>query len=272
MKLQAVISILFAYGTIASPMVDLERRKDCFSGSLLPRSPLPLPQAAGTTDDCTKFSIATLCALATTQGPNKPAVDKHYELNKVEKGAQRGCRVEANSQGHRPEDCNVYSVHYDDCAEPWHMCVHTDSTSTKEHLADQFGKLPVDIRSHVATEYAKNSWMENFAETKTDKTNKLMLALFDKNVPNARDKGAGLWKNPKKWDGFNNQLDLIFAKVGGKIILKKGVKCAARLQNDKAVAKNAKTSKRELGLIPDLRIRDPSIKFIEVDRRGESVC
>ncbi|QBZ55028.1 hypothetical protein PoMZ_10744 [Pyricularia oryzae] len=40
-----------------------------------------------------------------------------------------------------------------------------------------------------------------------------MLALFERNVPNARDKA-------KKWGGFKKQLDLVVARVGGKITLK----------------------------------------------------
>ncbi|QBZ55029.1 hypothetical protein PoMZ_10745 [Pyricularia oryzae] len=55
MHLQTLATVLFACGAIASPM--LEKRKDCFSGGLLPRSPLPFPQAAGSTDDCTKFCL-----------------------------------------------------------------------------------------------------------------------------------------------------------------------------------------------------------------------
>ncbi|KAI6378500.1 hypothetical protein MCOR25_002203 [Pyricularia grisea] len=312
------------------------------------------------------IALSALALLATAQdGPTKPPVDKSYNRNNINDGLGEylegtrqkpnitewenkavwpdGCRLEAEEANLDAADFKVYEVRYGDCDEPWHMCVHDEAGSSKEHLAEQFGRIPIGMRSYVRnlvaqpqhfekktvtahfrstgdmttfvkvelatlvheighaldflalknkttqdgkkvssfsmtkawqdsvaldsnvpTEYSRKSWVENFAET-------VIMATFDENVPNARSKDVGPWPDSNKWELFKEQLKTVVDNVGGKITPDENAKCRNRLQNSKAVPKNALTPKRELGLKPDLRIRDTSINIIEGDSDQDSV-
>ncbi|TLS22495.1 uncharacterized protein PpBr36_09969 [Pyricularia pennisetigena] len=312
------------------------------------------------------LAVSALALVATAQdAPTKPPVDKTYNRKNINDGLGRhlqgtrqkpnitewankavwpeGCRVEAEAARLQAADFRVYEVRYGDCDEPWHMCVHDEAGSSKEHLAEQFGLIPVGMRSYVRnlvaqprhfekktvtahfrstgdmttfvkvelatlvheighaldflalkdkmtqdgkkvssfsktkawqdavgrdsnvpTEYSQKSWVENFAET-------VIMATFDENVPEARSKDAGPWPDSKKWDLFREQLRTVVNNVGGEITPDGRARCRNRLQNSKAVPKNAVTSRRELGLKPDLRIRDASINVIEGDSERDSI-
>ncbi|KAH8837980.1 hypothetical protein MCOR27_006846 [Pyricularia oryzae] len=312
------------------------------------------------------LAVSALALLATAQdAPTKPAVDKSYNRNNINQGLGKhlegtrqepnvtewenkavwpeGCRVEAEAAELKAEDFRVYEVRYGDCDEPWHMCVHDEAGSSKEHLAEQFGRIPIGMRayvrnlvaqpqhfekktitahfrstgdmttfvkvelatlvheighaldflalkdkmtrdgkkvssfsktklwqdavgkdSNVPTEYSRKSWVENFAET-------VIMATFDQNVPDARSKDVGPWPDSQKWDLFEEQLRTVVDNVGGEITPDNEAKCKNRLQNSKVVPKNARTPKRELGLKPDVRIRDASINVIEGDSAKDAV-
>ncbi|KAI9874913.1 MAG: hypothetical protein M1830_009135 [Pleopsidium flavum] len=48
-----------------------------------------------------------------------------------------------------PADVETYTVHYDDCGDPWILCRHKDSPSPLTNLIDRFGRLPVQTREWV---------------------------------------------------------------------------------------------------------------------------
>jgi hypothetical protein len=43
----------------------------------------------------------------------------------------------------------VYNVFYEDCDRPWVICRHKDAPMSIEKMIDNFGRLPVRLRSLV---------------------------------------------------------------------------------------------------------------------------
>ncbi|KAM7201975.1 hypothetical protein V8F33_002982 [Rhypophila sp. PSN 637] len=63
----------------------------------------------------------------------------------------RACVTELESRGgsYSAKDLWVFNVNYTDCDTPWVFCNHRLSGMSDSHMAEQFGRLPVKMRSHV---------------------------------------------------------------------------------------------------------------------------
>lgn len=94
----------------------------------------------------------------TDYAPDVIPVDCHREAL-IEKGdgdTSPRCNV---------PDMEVFSVKYDDCAEPWVFCRCPDAPVTKENMMNQFGRLPPNLRApirHVMA-FGGSGWAYQFA-------------------------------------------------------------------------------------------------------------
>ena len=59
------------------------------------------------------------------------------------------CYNIANSEGQNPTDYLTYAVQYSDCGDPWYFCYHKNSEVTIDSMAQQFSKLPIQMRQWV---------------------------------------------------------------------------------------------------------------------------
>ncbi|CAG9982261.1 unnamed protein product [Clonostachys byssicola] len=47
------------------------------------------------------------------------------------------------------EEYDAYNIFYDDCPEPWQVCLHKDNGISLDSVAEMFGKVPVGFRQYV---------------------------------------------------------------------------------------------------------------------------
>lgn len=59
------------------------------------------------------------------------------------------CYQKCKDEGHNPQDIDVYSVKYKDCAVSFEICHHRKAQMSFEQVKDWFGRLPSTARGHV---------------------------------------------------------------------------------------------------------------------------
>lgn len=112
-------------------------------------------------------AIVGLATLAMA-GPDKPAMDPPFDRQKLSNNLKanlqpthstkeywspewipEGCKNTAKSLNLDPNDFYVFNVKYDDCSEPWTFCRHKDYSQSDDDMIDNFGRMPVHVRSYI---------------------------------------------------------------------------------------------------------------------------
>lgn len=113
-------------------------------------------------------SLGVAAPTDTSSGPDKPAMAPPYNTKKFAANLQatvkprastkhswndnyipQSCKKIATKFKLDPNDFSVFDVKYDDCAEPWTMCRHKDAKFTEKDIVDNFGSMPVHVRSYI---------------------------------------------------------------------------------------------------------------------------
>ncbi|KAI3327337.1 hypothetical protein HD806DRAFT_550857 [Xylariaceae sp. AK1471] len=58
------------------------------------------------------------------------------------------CASYTKPEGYSAADFEAFNVTYNDCADPWIMCRHKNSTTSAHTMADMFGHIPLGMREY----------------------------------------------------------------------------------------------------------------------------
>ncbi|KAL8967976.1 MAG: hypothetical protein Q9197_005135 [Variospora fuerteventurae] len=79
--------------------------------------------------------------------PPTPATITKWDPNEVPQHCVDIAKLEKPEK--KPQDFEVYTVKYADCATPWVFCYHKGSQITLKNAASRFGRIPIGARQFV---------------------------------------------------------------------------------------------------------------------------
>ncbi|ORY61401.1 uncharacterized protein BCR38DRAFT_348108, partial [Pseudomassariella vexata] len=59
------------------------------------------------------------------------------------------CKKRTESYNYLHFEIDVYNVTYTDCDNPWILCRHKKSTTSKDHMINIFGSMPLGMREYA---------------------------------------------------------------------------------------------------------------------------
>jgi hypothetical protein len=115
------------------------------------------------------LAIAGSFALASAaDNPDKPTMNPEMNFTRVSEGTKqvlkyqeakwtfwnkgwipKACKGFAEGEGLNVTDVLVFDVKYKDCDDTWTFCRHKDAQSTELDMVNEFGRMPVSMRSYV---------------------------------------------------------------------------------------------------------------------------